>query len=177
MCFRIGRIFKLLKDHSTRSSVTQFVGFFNGSAHSFFSRSQNQLRSHSFQQILPFQTHGFRHGKYGLIPFHPSYPGQSYSSVSTGRLNDNSSGLQDSPALCVFDHSQCNTIFDTSSRIKIYQFGDDSRFALMQTGQLLQFQQRSMPDQFGQLLMYLCHNKTFNYHKSRRKSEISQYPF
>ena len=57
----------------------------------------------------------------------------------------------------VFDHRQRNAVLDASSRVEIFQLGDQRRLQAVLTAVVRQFQQRRAADQIRQMLGYFAH--------------------
>ena len=154
----VGRILKLLQNHSTGYTVTQLLCFGNRACHARHAIRQHDFRSEGFQQITTFNTHCLRHGQHQMIALDSRYHCQSHSGVATGRLYYSGAGLQHSACFGILNHCQPHAVFHTARRIERLQFGNYILLQPVLPAVSCQLHQRSAADEFRQVLCYFCHN-------------------
>ena len=107
-------IIELLQEHTVVSErVDDFFGLGNGASHALGGGSQDDLSSKGFEEDTAFHTHTLGHGKNELISPSSSDHGQSDSSISTRRFDeDGLSGSDISSLFCFRNHTVGDTILD-----------------------------------------------------------------
>ena len=121
----VGRILKLLQDDAAGNAVTQLLSSLDGTRHTVLATCQSYLSTISLHKVTTLDTHRLRHRQDELVALDSTDECQSYACVSTRRLDDGGTGLQQSFLFCVFYHRQSDAVFHTAARIEEFHLGDN----------------------------------------------------
>ena len=130
--------------------VHQRLSFSDSACHTFGSRCQNQLCTECTQQHFAFFTHAFRHSNRQFITAGRTHHGQTDTGIATGCLDDNGIFIDFTGLFRRFNHGFGNTVFHAAARIEKFKFNGDLRFQTL--GQTIQFHQRCITDQLGNII-------------------------
>ena len=154
---RIGRIGELLENDRARRTVAQSLRLGDSPFHAFGSGRQHDAGSEGREQVAPLDAHRIGHRQRHAVSFGRSDKRQPDARVAARGFDDLGPGLQNAPSLGVFDHRQRDAVLDASSRVEIFQLGDQRRLQAVLTAVVRQFQQRRAADQIRQMLGYFAH--------------------
>ena len=121
----VGLVLKLLQDDTSWDAVAQFLGSTDCSRHAVLARSEAHLSTVCLNKVATLHTHGVGHGEDELVALHCTHQCQSHTRVSTGRLDDGCTRLEQTLSLCVLDHGEGDTILYTASRVEVFHLCDD----------------------------------------------------
>ena len=149
MCFRIGRVGKLLEDGRTRDFGLQCFGLFHRSGHSFAPRGEDDLGSQCGEEFAAFGAHRFGHGQDQAVSAYGGDHGQAYAGVAAGGFDQHGSGSQATLLLGAADHFYGGAVLGAAGGVEVFQFGDQVRAQMMPLFEAGEFQQRGVAHQVG----------------------------
>ena len=151
----IGGIVKLLRHPSAGGFLKKLVGFGDRPAHPFRAGRENQVGTEQGQERAAFDAHGIRHREDDLVAFRGGDKSQANAGISTGWLDDHSTGFEDSALLGVLDHGHANAVFHAAERIKKLALEGDRGWKA--SGDAVEFDERRAPDGFDDVVINLAH--------------------
>jgi len=157
--FRIGGIVELLRDPGIRRFLRQRFCAGNRALHAFRTGRQDEFRAQHRQQRAPFQRHRFGHGKNQLVPFRGGDERQRDAGVAARGLDDDGFLFENTALLGILNHRHADAVLDAAERVE--------KFALEQNrgrhagGDLIQFDQRGVPDGFDDVVVNASHKNPF----------------
>jgi hypothetical protein len=116
--FRIGRVFKLLKDQGILNSFMKLLSLVQGRLHPSAPGGQDQFRPKKLEEFSPFHTHGIGHGQDEFVSPLSTDIGKGYPCIPTGRFNQSCSGLQLTALFSGLYHILSNPVLHTSQGIE-----------------------------------------------------------
>ena len=114
---RIGRVLKLLRYKIFLRLGSDLQCLIHGTADAQFRIRQHQFRTQCVDDLFAFLAHILRHHDDHAIAFPHTTQCQADSGIAAGRFDDRHSRFQLSGLFRIFDHIQCNTVFDTAAGI------------------------------------------------------------
>ena len=122
MCFSICAVFKLLKYNAVFNLCIKCLSLSDRTFHSLGSRGKYHLCSECGNESSSFDAHRIGHCKYYIVSFDSSYKRKAYACISAGGFDYCRSGFQNSLLLGIFDHSQCDSVFNGTCGVKVFDF-------------------------------------------------------
>ena len=102
------------------------ISLFNCSVCPQMPRSQKNFGPTGFQNFLPLSTDGFGHRQQQPVSFYPAYQRKPNSGVSAGGFQDRLIRVEFTGFFCGLDHVKCRSVLDGSTRVKVFQLGQNS---------------------------------------------------
>ena len=122
MYINVCRVIKLLWHPCIWCCCNKFCCLCYSSFHPQFSCSQFKTCSINTHQFSALNTHTFRHYQNYFVSFYSSYHGQSYSCIARCWFYYSGVFIYKTFLFCIFNHRQCNPVFNTSTWICLFKF-------------------------------------------------------
>src|SRR5690606_8426308 len=103
---------------------------------------------------IPFLFSDLRcHNEDALVSFHSGAEGKPYASIAAGCFDDGTAGFERTVFFGSLDHRDSNTVFDTPSRILVFDLREDLGFETF--GDVVELYKRGIPDKLNYVIVVL----------------------
>ena len=147
VCLRVGRVHELAGDEGIGDLLCQLICLGNGTLHTLCAFAEHQFCTIGLHQLAALHAHGLGHHDDDAVALGCRHSRQTDAGVAGGGLDDDGAFLQQALFLGIIDHLFGDAVLDGTSRIEVFQLGNDMGRQLLLLFDVGQLQQRSMTDQ------------------------------
>ena len=143
----VGRIVKLTRTKGTWRLLQKLFRLGDRTTHATGTRREHDLGTEQTQQHAALDRHALGHGENATITLRAGNKSQSNAGVAGGRLNDQSTGLEQSITLGRFDHGLADAVLDTEKRVEEFRLHAD--LGIETGGHMVEADERRVADGGG----------------------------